>query len=121
MNIAMITLFFLVLAVGWVVLPLMPAIIELRRKTDAEPLRVVRRSDTDIRDFAGGFRDFLQAHFSEQLRACVVHGEPIAGKLDDGTPYRVLPDNAVAEPAEEDRKKNEDPHLTLSCGNLTMS
>lgn len=125
MGLATVTVFFLVLAVGWILLPLLPAFVELRTRSDAEPLRVVRRSDVDVRHFALGFRDFLQSHFSEQLAECAATGVPIRGELIDGTPYRVLPENALTEPEGADAatgsRPAEDPNLTISCGNLNTA
>lgn len=114
---------FLVVALGWIALPLLPAFHELVRRTDAEPLRVVRRSDTDVRHFATGFRNFLQRHFAAALEECAAGGAPLTGDLEDGTPYQVLP-ASMSEPPhgeeDEDSDESEDPHLTLSCGNLNL-
>lgn len=115
------TVLFLVLAIGWICLPLVPAFVELRRKTDAEPLRVVRNSDVDIRHFARGFRDFLQKHFAEQIDRCRTTGSPVTGTLTDGTPFAILPDdgNATPETAAESDPAAAD-QLTISCGNLHL-
>lgn len=42
------------------ILPMLPAIDELRRKTDAEPLNVVQQYAGEIAHFAHGFRDSVQ-------------------------------------------------------------
>lgn len=112
---------FLALALGWMTLPLLPAFHELIRKTDAQPLRVVRRSETDIRHFAAGFREFLQRHFGVALEQCAAGDAPLSGDLTDGTPYVVLPPSMTEPPRDEnDEAAAEDPHLTLSCGNLNL-
>lgn len=123
MVLAITSVVFLIVALGWIALPLLPAFHELICRTDAEPLRVVRRSDTDVRHFAAGFREFLQRHFSVALEECAAGGAPLSGDLEDGTPWRVLPP-AMQEPPrnedDEERGESEDPHLTLSCGNLNL-
>jgi hypothetical protein len=105
------TVLFLLLALGWICLPLVPAFVELRKKTDAEPLRVVRNSDVDIRHFARGFRDFLQKHFAEQIDTCRAEGTPVTGTLTDGTPFSILPEGDSEAPEGQ---------LTISCGNLRL-
>ena len=107
------TVFFLVLVLGWIGLPLLPAILELRRKSDAEPLRVVRRSEVDIRHFARGFREFLDKHFADQLIECREKGEVINGTLTDGTPFTVLPEGREPAP-------NPEQNLTITLGNLHL-
>ena len=54
--------FFSVMAL--LVLPLAPAVREWRRKTDSQPLRVVREYDGDIMYFANSFRRFLSDTFT---------------------------------------------------------
>jgi hypothetical protein len=79
----------LVLAAAWIVLPLVPALRELFRPTDVEPLTMVGRDNADIARFARNFRDYLKG----QLAA--LEGEPDArgeqtGKLPDNTPFMRL-------------------------------
>ena len=52
------------MAFGWLALPLLPALDELRRKTDVAPLRVVREYDGNIRYFARGFQQYVQAQLA---------------------------------------------------------
>jgi len=83
--------FFVLLAFTavWLVLPLVPALRELFRPTDVEPLTMVGRDNADIARFARNFREYLKA----QLAA--LGGEPDArgeqtGKLPDNTPFMRL-------------------------------
>lgn len=46
-------------------LPLAPALLEWRRKTDDQPLKVVREYDGNIKYFSLRFRHFLSENFSE--------------------------------------------------------
>lgn len=56
-----VTPFLLLLAAtaAWVLLPLIPALRELLRPTDAEPLNAVGHDAGDLTVFADGFRDYL--------------------------------------------------------------
>lgn len=56
MNPASWGLVLILIVLALMVLPLMPALLEWRRRSDAEPLRVVREQDTSIRHFAHSFR-----------------------------------------------------------------
>ncbi|MEM7469578.1 MAG: hypothetical protein AAF387_22235 [Pseudomonadota bacterium] len=53
------------LAIIVCVLPFAPALVEWLRKTDADPLVVVREQDANIRHFAGSFFDRIQSFFAE--------------------------------------------------------
>jgi cytoskeletal protein CcmA (bactofilin family) len=71
------------------VLPLLPAIFELRRKTDAEPLRVIQQYAGEIRHFAGGFRKCIDG-LQQPLQECMVQGTTATGKLREGDEYLLL-------------------------------
>ncbi len=121
MSLAFASVLFLAVTLVWILLPLVPAFHELRFKTDAEPLRVVRRSDTNIRHFALGFRGFLQKHFATHLDRCELTDLPQIGELTDGTPFCVLPETVEEPPVDQENPSTEeDPHLVISCGNLKL-
>lgn len=71
-------------ALAWFLLPLVPAIRELRWPTDIAPLRVVDRDAANVALFAQGFRTYLhrQLEFLPTDTA-----EESAGHLPDRTPY----------------------------------
>ena len=76
-------------AAAWIILPLVPALRELVRPTDVEPLTMVGRDNADIARFARNFRQYLNGQLS------VLEGEPDArgeqtGKLPDNTPFMRL-------------------------------
>jgi cytoskeletal protein CcmA (bactofilin family) len=85
-------------------LPFMPAMLELRWQTDAEPLRVVRAYDHDIRHFARGFRGYLRAQFPD-LGSAQPGGESEIGTLPDGTRFLFVNSNRV--PIFTYRERNE--------------
>ena len=65
---ALILLFSLML-----MLPLVPAFVELRRKSDASPLNVVQQHAGEIRHFANSFRTYIQV-LGPTLKQCVALG-----------------------------------------------
>jgi cytoskeletal protein CcmA (bactofilin family) len=70
-------------------LPLIPAIIELRRRSDAMPLIVVQDHAGEIRYFADSFRSFVGS-IESVLQACLLSGQSEAGTMPDGTNYLAL-------------------------------
>jgi predicted acyltransferase (DUF342 family) len=70
-------------------LPLVPAVAELRRKSDAQPLNVVQQNAGEIRHFAHGFRDYIKG-LEPILNGCVAAGTSATGTLPDGEEYVVL-------------------------------
>jgi cytoskeletal protein CcmA (bactofilin family) len=80
----------LVLLAGVVfMLPMLPAIVELCLKRDAEPLDVVQQYGGDIRHFAHGFRNYL-AELQLPLQQCVASGTTARGVLPKGDEYILL-------------------------------
>jgi cytoskeletal protein CcmA (bactofilin family) len=51
-------------AIGWVALPLVPALREFFQPTDVEPLSMVSRDNADISRFARHFREYLDGHLA---------------------------------------------------------
>lgn len=76
--------FFLLLA-----LPLTPACLELIRKTDHAPLKVVQEHAGDVRFFADGFRHYL-ARIQADLDECELRGSDALIVMPDGVPCLVL-------------------------------
>jgi len=80
----------LILSAGLLImLPLVPAIAELRLKRDAQPLDVIQQYGGDIRHFAHGFRR-VAVGLQTQLQECVASGTTATGKLPDGDEYVLL-------------------------------
>jgi hypothetical protein len=91
----------LVLSAGLLLLiPLLPAIVELRLKRDAEPLDVIQQYGGDIRHFANGFRR-VAVELQPQLQECVASGTTATGALTNGDEYVLLgsPDESFFVPA----------------------
>ncbi len=70
-------------------LPLLPALRELREKSDATPLNVVQQNAGEVRHFADGFRLYLKG-LDEDLQRAASSGMVATGSLPDGTNYMVL-------------------------------
>jgi cytoskeletal protein CcmA (bactofilin family) len=77
-------------------LPLVPAVLELYRKSDAVPLSVVQENAGEIRHFAHSFRSYIKG-LETDLQRSALSGIASAGTLRDGTQYVVLggPDQPV--------------------------
>ncbi len=70
-------------------LPLIPALVELGRKSDALPLSVVQQNAGEIRHFANSFRDCIKG-LAPTLQRCVADATTATGTLADGEEYVVL-------------------------------
>ncbi len=72
-----------------IVLPLLPALVELRGKSDALPLSVIQQHTGEIRFFSDGFRHYIKG-LEPVLRDCVNSGTHTTGTMPDGSDYLVL-------------------------------
>ena len=70
-------------------LPLVPAMWEFYRKTDASALSVIQQHSGDVRYFADSFRTYLKG-LDPTLQQCSTSGRPTMGTMPDGTDYLVL-------------------------------
>lgn len=87
---------------AWILLPVVPALRELWRPTDAEPLDAVGQDAGDLTVFADGFRDYMtralpgsgetETHAGTYPGA---HSGAHSGALADGTPFLQLADDAA--------------------------
>ena len=89
MNPALATVLLVLLAGILFVLPLLPALIELRLKRDAQPLNVIQQYAGEIRHFSYGFRNYIAA-LLEPLQECVASGATAKGTMPDGDEYLLL-------------------------------
>jgi hypothetical protein len=71
------------------ILPLVPALVELKRKSDALPLNVIQQHAGEIRHFANSFRIYIQA-LKPTLQQCIASGATATGTLPDGVQYLAL-------------------------------
>ena len=67
-------------------LPLLPALLELRRRTDVAPLAIVREHDGNVRYFARQFREEISS--LALGRPVAETGPVVEGRLPGGAPFR---------------------------------
>ncbi|MGA8154003.1 MAG: polymer-forming cytoskeletal protein [Terriglobales bacterium] len=70
-------------------LPLVPSLVELHRKSDAQPLNVIQQHAGEIRHFADSFRSYIKG-LEPLLRESRDSEAAVFGTLPDGTDYLVL-------------------------------
>ena len=89
MNPALATVLVVLLAGILLTLPLLPALVELRLKRDAQPLKVIQEYAGEIRHFSYGFRSYIAA-LLEPLRECAASRTMAKGTMPDGDHYLLL-------------------------------
>lgn len=89
MSSALATVALFALAGALFLLPLIPAIVELRLKRDAQALNVIQQYAGDIRHFSFGFRSYA-SDLLAPLRECVASGGTATGTLPHGDRYLLL-------------------------------
>jgi cytoskeletal protein CcmA (bactofilin family) len=89
MNSALATVLLVLLAGTLFTIPLLPALMELCLKRDAQPLNVIQQYAGEIRHFSYGFRSYIAA-LLEPLRECVASGTTAEGTMPDGAGYLLL-------------------------------
>ena len=70
-------------------MPLVPAFVELRRKSDALPLNVIQQHAGEIRHFAQSFRTYVK-ELEPTLQHCVASATNATGTLPHGDEYVIL-------------------------------
>lgn len=70
-------------------LPLVPALAELRNRTDAKPLSVIQEHAGEIRHFAHGFRTYITS-LQGMLQQCVATRSTARGIMPDACEYMLL-------------------------------
>lgn len=112
-------LLFFGLAAGLAALPLVPAIREWRRPTDTAPLRVVQRSEVDVRYLANRFREWVRVHLGEALAAGRRTGAGQSGQAGADR-YRVVPVSSGPFGATADERASLLEAVVAACGDLTL-
>lgn len=91
-------------ALALFIVPLLPAFIELRRKSDAAPLQVVRDYDVDVHNFANTFRRYIEEHYHGAYEHCVDRAKPFYGTDKEGKRFIIVTDEDVLL---SDKEKND--------------
>ena len=106
--------FLLVLVtLGLLILPLVPAIIELLIPTDNQALRVVQDYDNNPMHFADGFQKYINQHFADDSAIANLQRSKV---LPDGTHFRIIDEDQPIQ-LDEARKNH---HLLFSKHPLTL-
>ena len=115
--------FFIFLACTIVVmlLPILPAVIELIARTDVAPLRVIQEYDTDITHFAYGFKNYLEKNFGSFFAAARTSEFAFQeGVLRDGTNFQVVQTGGAPSFAHKEITKSNTNKLILSFSPLEL-
>ena len=115
MSVAAFFLFLLIL----LLLPFVPGMLEIRRKHDAQPLRVVRGYDVNILHFANRFREYIDTHFASDL-ATIPTSEVKEGGLEDGSRYALLGANAQVQIDEHEGHSQVTNKMYIAAQDLTL-
>jgi hypothetical protein len=70
-------------------LPLLPIVVELERKCDVQPLRVIQEHAGEASYFGDGFRAYINS-IRPVLNECLEKGVAAKGTMPDGVPYLVF-------------------------------
>lgn len=76
---------FLALTFLWLLLPLIPSLLEFVRPTDIDPLKVVSRDSGDVAFFANNFRNYFLTQ-AEKFDFTTIQDSELS-KLPDGSPF----------------------------------
>jgi predicted acyltransferase (DUF342 family) len=111
---------FFMLLLMLLMLPFVPGLIEIRRKQDAEPLRVARRYDVDIHYFANRFRDYIDTHFAHDLAGLRSQLQSKQGELQDGSHYCLLPRTAAIAFERDERQAQVTTRMFIADADLAL-
>lgn len=96
MSVAAATVVFFALLVGVFLVPLIPALREIRQRVDANALPIAADGRMAPTYFAERFRDILRRRLSGPMSEVRAQGLPLNGTIDGGEDFCVLPHGALA-------------------------
>ena len=101
-------------------LPLVPAIKEWLRPTDAQPLNVVREHGGHISHFANSFQRFVNSQLRPILERASTGQAQVDEVLPDGTKVIALPSASTLQAIHQSTGDQETEALILAAGDLTL-
>ena len=101
-------------------LPLLPSLVEWRVRRDAQPLKVVRDYDGNIKHFANRFRQFLSEQFAELAQAAGTTTVPRHDRLATGDRYQLVGADGIPAITEQERAAQAVDQLVLGTGALEL-
>jgi hypothetical protein len=108
-----------VFVIAWFLLPFTPTLVEIWRKRDSEPMRVVRDYDVDIHHFANGFRKNVLGPLQDALDAARDDGRVREGRRTPSGSYVVLTGNPKIKLTAREKKEKTTDRMFLSLGPLS--
>jgi len=111
---------FLVLTFVVLALPFAPALVEWRRRTDAEPLHVEHESTVSARHFALTFRDLIGAHVQKEIDACRADGRISEIVLPERERCLVVPRSDSLHAGDDLPDSRELDTMVAACGDLQL-
>ncbi len=111
---------FFVLLSFWILIAFLPGIIELRRRRDIDPLRVVPESEVKIRHFARRFRELVDRELRGIMKACKEAGGTREGVLPDGSAYLAVAGGRELPLSAEEERASCTERLVLSSSDLSL-
>jgi len=114
------TLLFFGFTVALFLLPLAPALLEWRNRRDAQPLKVVRDYDGNIKHFAIRFRQFLSQQFAELAHDSGPAPVARVGRLPTGDQYELVGADGLPNIADEERAQQDVHHMVLGTADLRL-
>lgn len=102
------------------VLALLPAIDEWRARRDAQPLKVVREHDGDVRFFAYRFAGFVDRHFGVLLLRCGKGNDARDGTLPDGESFHIVLADGHPVMQDAESKARLVKRMMLGCGQMVL-
>ena len=110
----------LVLATGVMfAVPLLPAVLELHRRSDATPLSIIQQHAGEIRYFADSFRTYIKT-LEPTLQSCLLSGRTARGTMLDGIDYLVLGHGEEAQALLVKLQKEPFPAIIASASDLRL-
>lgn len=105
----------------WFLLPLIPALVEWQKGTDATPLRVVREYDGNVRFFAQGFLSFLNKQFGgDALGTLREVREDRVGSFPDGSQYLLTPGTGTLSLDRREQSRRTVDKVIACSGNMNL-
>jgi len=99
--------------------PLLPAFIELRRKSDAAPLQIIDEYDVDIHCFANNFRRYIENNYHGAFQHCDDRQKPFYGIDKEGKKYVIITKDHV-ELSDEEKQAQITSRIIFGCHSLRL-
>jgi predicted acyltransferase (DUF342 family) len=116
MSVTVVTVLFFALVLGLLLVPLIPAVREIRSRFDAEALPIAADGRVSPSYFAERFRLVLGNRLSGPLDEVRASGQVLRGRIDDGEAFVVLPTGRTHVPDDDDSTAS----MILAVGDLDV-